>query len=82
MGGSERPYFQTSIVQLEAMFDQDRSNIQTLGALDHELSFRTTERAAKLRAKVAGELTAVSVRQVAVGSVGTSLHPQKTQRRS
>jgi hypothetical protein len=79
MGGSERPYFQTSIVQLEAMFDQDRSNIQTLGALDHELSFRTTERAAKLRAKVGGQLVAVSVRQAAVGPVGSvptsSEHP-------
>jgi hypothetical protein len=79
MGRSERPYFQTSIVQLEAMFDQDRSNIRTLGALDHELSYRTTERAAKLRAKVGGQLAAVAVKQAAVGSVGSvptsSEHP-------
>ncbi|HEY4171409.1 MAG TPA: hypothetical protein VGM42_00160, partial [Rhodopila sp.] len=70
MGGSERPYFQASIVQLEAMFDRNQSDIQTIEALDNELSFRIAERAARLRAKVAGELAAVSVRRAAVGSVG------------
>lgn len=70
--GAERPHFQTSIVQLEAMFDQGRSDVHTLQALDHELSFRTTDRAARLRAKVAYELSAVSVTPVAVGAADGS----------
>jgi hypothetical protein len=37
--GAERPYFQISMTQLETMFDQRRSDAETLGALDHELEF-------------------------------------------
>jgi hypothetical protein len=58
---AERPHFQISISQLEAIFDQGRSETQMLGALDHELSFRKT-------ARVVDELAAVSAKRTA-GSI-------------
>jgi hypothetical protein len=39
---ADRPYFKNSILQLEALFDQAESNIESLHALGHELSHRAT----------------------------------------
>ena len=52
----ERPYFENSISQLEELFEQLKADPNSLRALDFELSFRTTNRAAKLRSKVAAIL--------------------------
>ncbi len=73
--GAKRPYFQNSIMQLEAVFDSAQANASMLGSLDYELSFRATERAVKLRANVADALAAISARQVAVGGASALAGP-------
>ncbi len=55
-GKEERPYFKSSISQLERLFEQLKTNADSLKFLDYELSFRTTNRAAKLRSRVAETL--------------------------
>ena len=69
-GRAERPYFKHSISQLEGLFEQIRSDQRILHILNHELSFRTTDRAAKLRVRVADAAAAVSIKQVDVAGVG------------
>jgi hypothetical protein len=67
----ERPYFKSSISQLETLFEQLKANPESLKVLDHELSFRATNRAAKLRSRVAEVMAAVSFKRVkAVGADG------------
>jgi hypothetical protein len=56
----ERPYFKYSIVQLEKLFEAERSNIHSLELIAHELDFRTTDRAARLRDVVGEQLATVS----------------------
>jgi hypothetical protein len=60
----ERPYFKSSISQLETLFEQLKANPDSLKVLDYELSFRTTNRAAKLRLRIAEVLVTVSFKQV------------------
>ena len=55
-GKEERPYFKSSISQLERLFEQLKTNPDSLKFLDYELGFRTTNRAAKLRSRVAETL--------------------------
>ena len=55
-GKEERPYFKSSISQLETLFEQLKTNPDSLKVLDYELSFRTTNRAAKLRSRIAETL--------------------------
>ena len=55
----ERPYFKSSISQLETLFEQ-LTNPDSLKVLDYELSFRTTNRAAKLRLRIAEVWAAVA----------------------
>lgn len=71
-GGMDRPYLKSSISQLEALFDQVQSDVEALRALDHELSHRTTDRATKLRSRVADLLARLSVRQVSAAVAGGS----------
>ena len=61
---AHRPHFKSSIVQLEALFNEAQSNIEALQTLDHELSCRSTVRAASLRSKISDQLTALSTRQM------------------
>jgi hypothetical protein len=70
----ERPYFENSISQLEELFEQLKADPNSLRALDFELSFRTTNRAAKLRSKVAAILAAISIKPdtAVVADGGTS----------
>jgi hypothetical protein len=63
-GEAVRPHFKSSILQLEALFDQAQSNTETLQALDHELGYRTTARAGKLRSKVSDLLATLSMRHL------------------
>jgi hypothetical protein len=60
----ERPYFKSSISQLETLFEQLKTNPDSLKILDYELSFRTTNRAAELRLRIAEVLAAVSFKRV------------------
>jgi hypothetical protein len=71
-GRVDRPYFKSSISQLEALSDQAQSNLVTLRALDHELGYRTTDRATKLKARVADRIATLSVRQVSAAVGGGS----------
>lgn len=66
----ERPYFQHSISQLEALFEQSQSDPRVLAVLAHELQFRTMPRAAKLRAKVSEVLAITSIKQANATDVG------------
>jgi len=61
---AHRPYFKSSIVQLENLFEQARSDIDVLRMLDHELGYRSTVRAASLRSKVSDLLANSSAGQV------------------
>jgi hypothetical protein len=53
---SDRPYFSSSIVELESVFAANPQEFNILSQLDHELSFRTTNRARDLRALVTESL--------------------------
>lgn len=52
----DRPYFKHTIVQLETLFETLQHDQAALDLLDHELSFRTTDKAAKLRTRIAGAM--------------------------
>lgn len=52
----DRPYFKHTIVQLETLFEALQHDRAALDLLDHELSFRTTDKAAKLRARIASAM--------------------------
>lgn len=69
-GGEGRPYFKHSISQLESVFEQGQSDPRILGILAHELEFRATDRAVRLRARVAELMAAVSIKRVNI--VGAS----------
>lgn len=69
-----RPYFKHSVLQLEAMFDQ-LPDEQVLRALDRELGYRETNRAAALRAKVSDALSSMQAVRVNVTSGGGSSAP-------
>lgn len=62
-GAVERPHFQLSISRLEALFEQSQSDPRALAILAYELQFRTTPRAAKLRAKVTEVLAVTSTKR-------------------
>ena len=47
-----RSYFKYSIIQLEEEYVQGKSDSHTLHAIDHELNYRSTDRAAQLKRKV------------------------------
>src|SRR4051794_29139017 len=49
---SERPYLSKSIDELEAIFAAHPQELRILSQLDHELTFRKTNRAGRLRASV------------------------------
>ncbi|WP_284876673.1 ATP-binding protein [Brevundimonas sp. MEB006b] len=49
MPSNKRPYVQHSIVQLEQLFAKSKAEPMVVGQIEHELSFRKTDRAAKLR---------------------------------
>lgn len=55
-----RPYFKSSISQLEALLERSQTDIRVLQALNLELSHRKTNRAVKLRSRVANLLEAFS----------------------
>jgi anti-sigma regulatory factor (Ser/Thr protein kinase) len=58
---SERPYFSSSIEDLEAMFVAHLEESQILLRIDHELSFRTTKKARQLRTSVTEKLAKLVV---------------------
>jgi hypothetical protein len=58
-GGSDRPYFKSSIAQLEGLFEDAKADAETLRMLDQELGRRRTERASRLRSMVAEALAAL-----------------------
>lgn len=78
-GGVERPYFQLSILQLEALFGQSQSDLRVLAVLVHELQFRTMPRAGKLRAKVTEALVAASIKPTNAADPGRQLTPVREQ---
>jgi AAA domain len=49
---SYRPYGRSSVSALEAIFRQERADAEILRKLDHELGYRATRRASKLRSMV------------------------------
>ena len=49
MPSNKRPYLQYSIFQLEALFARSKGDPMVLGQIEHELGFRETDRAIKLR---------------------------------
>lgn len=57
----ERPFFSSSIEDLEAMFIAHPQELLILSQLDRELSYRTTMRARKLRASVTERLAKLTV---------------------
>lgn len=69
-GGVERPYFKHSIAQLEGLFEQSQSDPHVLGILAHELEFRATDRAARLRARVTEVVAFVSIKRVNAAGAG------------
>ena len=69
----ERPYFNSSISELERLFEQLKTNPDSLKVLDYELKFRTRNRAAKLRSRIAEVVAAVSFKPLdAVGTDGAT----------
>ncbi len=56
----ERPYFKSSIRELEEKFERDRSDGDFLQVLKKELSFRSTDRAVRLQARVIESLRSQS----------------------
>jgi len=69
----ERPYFDSSISQLETLFERLKTNPDSLKVLDYELKLRTTNRAVKLRSRIADAVAAVSFKPVnAAGTDGAS----------
>ncbi len=58
---SDRPYFSSSITELESLFAAHPHEFNILSQLDHELSFRSTFRAQKLRASVSENVSKLSV---------------------
>lgn len=77
--GVERPYFQLSILQLEALFEQSQSDLRVLAVLVHELQFRTMPRAGKLRAKVTEALVAASTNRTNAADFGRQPMPVPEQ---
>lgn len=71
-GGADRPYFKSSISELEALFNKAQSDLEALQVLDHELRYRATDRAARLRTRVTDALAALSVRQISTAAGGAS----------
>lgn len=51
-GQDGRPYFKSEIAELEAAFRLARADANVLRQLEHELTFRATERATRLAAEV------------------------------
>jgi multidrug resistance efflux pump len=56
-----RRYFRSSIHELESLFEHRKDDSSVLDALEHELAHRTTERAAKLRRRVAMRRTELGI---------------------
>lgn len=56
----DRKFFHRSIYELEAMFKERNDDVALLRALEEELTHRKTERAARLRDKVAERLRSLS----------------------
>jgi hypothetical protein len=48
----KRPYFKSSIVELEQIFETSKNDIKILQALHHELEYRNTNRAKQLHMKI------------------------------
>lgn len=73
-----RPFFSSSLQELEALFKQQQDNLELLGTLEEELTHRKTERAARLRKQVKEHrmalLSGASPREQA--SQGHRLFPQ------
>jgi hypothetical protein len=87
---SDRPYGRSSVSELEAIFRKGRADAEILRKLDHELGYRGTRRASKLRSiviearaartttgMVASPIT-VSERQT-TGSPGMTTSPSATK---
>ena len=79
---ANRPYFNSSILQIEALFDEGQTSVETLEALDYELSYRTTARAGRLRSKISDLIATRSIkpanRAVDIGSsIGSPATPTK-----
>jgi hypothetical protein len=53
----DRPYFKTSIQELEQMFVANSNDLELRKQLFHELGFRKTGRAQKLKKKIEEELS-------------------------
>jgi hypothetical protein len=63
---SDRPYFKSSIVQLEQLFEDAKADAKALRMLDQELGRRRTERASRLRSMVAEALSALHAKPTTV----------------
>jgi hypothetical protein len=66
---SDRPYFKSSIAELEALFKRAGYDLKILQALDRELGFRSSDRAQKLRPLVKARLTAPAAKPAAVAPI-------------
>jgi hypothetical protein len=60
---AQRPYLASSIVDLEAIFDTQGTNVSVLSRLVHELSIRKTARARRLLALVAERLAEIDPKE-------------------
>ncbi len=57
-----RPYFKSSVAELEHLFDEKRGDRQFLAALAAELKFRETQRAKALMSRVVACLGTVAAK--------------------
>ena len=65
---SERPYFSSSIDDLESKFKAHADELDILSQLERELSFRSTKRAQRLRASLIQRLAVLKPRTVQLPS--------------
>lgn len=73
--GGPRPYFNHRIDLLEALFEKSQLDAAILGALERELKQRSTDRAVKLRLRVAEAMKTISARQPTSAMAGHSASP-------
>lgn len=67
-----RPFFNASIVELERQFEERAEEPEFLSALAHELEFRNTDRARRLKARVIDKVGPVEAHITATSSLSVS----------
>ena len=75
-----RRFFRSSIQDLEALFNEKNNNVDTLLALEEELSHRKTERAARLRIQVEESLVVLRPGTPSREQISTEPPPPRSSR--